>query len=85
MFFLDSEKYPIEFHGVDGLESLSKDNPSYENFAEATEVMIRLAGLQLFWDSRDVTFDMSTVCVVSFYPAQVSVKHRTRKGALKMG
>ena len=50
---------------------MSKGHPSYENFAEATEVIIRLAEIQLFWDSRDVTFDMSTVCVVSFYPAQV--------------
>lgn len=72
----DDTKFPVEFHGVKGVETLSKENPSYENVAEATEILLLIRDIIKVWADRDVQFNLSSICVVSFYPGQV---RRVRK------
>lgn len=73
-FFIlpDDTKFPVEFYGVKGVETLSKENPSYENVAEATEILLLIRDIIKVWADRDVQFNLSSICVVSFYPGQVS-------------
>ncbi|XP_057314544.1 uncharacterized protein LOC130655767 isoform X4 [Hydractinia symbiolongicarpus] len=72
----DHNKFPVEFHGVKGVETLSKENPSYENVAEATEILLLIRNIVKVWSDKDVQFNLSSICVVSFYPGQV---RRVRK------
>jgi len=60
----------MEFHGVNGVESLSKENPSYENAMEAKKILALLDKL-CEEKTDDEDFQLSSVCVVAFYPAQV--------------
>lgn len=57
--------FPVEFHGIEGIEVLSKENPSFENFEESVKIM------KLVEELRNDGIDLTSMCVVAFYPAQV--------------
>ena len=66
--------FPVEFHGVRGEESLSAENPTYENLQEATKIVEILKEITKKKKSKKQIL-LSSICVVSLYPAQVCCRY----------
>ena len=69
--FLVTTPFPVEFHGIEGAEVLSKENPSFENLKESMKIVELVENL---CDDGGVGFNLTSICVVAFYPAQVKFK-----------
>lgn len=69
--FLVTTPFPVEFHGIEGAEVLSKENPSFENHKESMKIVELVENL---CDDGGFGFNLTSICVVAFYPAQVKFK-----------
>ena len=67
---LDGVPFPVEFHGTEGEENLSNETPSYENMAEAIKILELIQQISKE-ENQDYKVELSSICVVAFYPAQV--------------